>query len=224
MRAASKHRRFVWAGTLVCLVMAGAVSAIALGDTGNTGTSGTTGNYVQVQVVPAETAAAFPLLEKQADAEETQQLPLVANAILALERSPGGAGGANPTLARAYYQTGANAGYLVPGTGDNLCTVQIYNGQLSQAGCGSASAISTKGILSTTVVPGGYEVSGLLPRGTKAVNLTGADGHTTSVEVNADGGFDLVGTGTLTRIAYKLPSGGEEVDSTRFPPPPPSEH
>jgi hypothetical protein len=142
---------------------------------------------------------------------------MVARAISAFNKSPGGTVEANPALARAYYRAGGNVGYLVPGDNGNVCTVEIVQGELSRVACGSSSGIATKGTTSTTVVRGGYEVSGLLPRGTRAVSITGADGHTSRVEVDAYGGFDFVGTGSLARVSYTLPDGREEIDSSQFP-------
>lgn len=227
MGTVGNRRRVALAGATVCLAAIGAASAVALGDSGgrrvNSANVDNTAHYSQLQTVSAQMSADFPVLSKTPDSEEMRQLPMVARAIESLGKLPGGLGGAgaNPALARMYYRVGENAGYLVPGNADVLCSVQIYEGKPIGAGCGTASTWLAKGSVSTTVVPGGYEVSGLLPRGTKQVSVTGADGHTSSVDADAYGGFDFVGAGAITRIAYKLPNGREEVDSSRFPPPTP---
>jgi hypothetical protein len=144
-----------------------AIAAQSAGDTNNQTTT-----VARIQQVPPGIAAAFPALRKALDASEAQQLPAVAHVIgmLASQDQPH-TGGANSELARRISQFGEDAEYLVPGN-EVVCVVSIADGHPIGAGCAPASSVETEGTTSLTVVPGGYDVTGILPKGTADVRIT----------------------------------------------------
>lgn len=203
------------------VIAGGSAAGFALADTstGNANSQATTA--ATIKEVPARIAAEFPALRKALDASEAQQLPAVAKimSMLASQDEPAETGGANSELARRISQVGEDAEYLVPGN-EVLCMVSITVGHATGGGCAPASSVERTGTTSLTVVPGGYEVSGILPAGTSDVNITDSSGHTTTVSANADHAFQFFSAAPLARCAYDLPGGGQHVGSLELPPAP----
>jgi hypothetical protein len=164
--------------------------------------------------------AAFPALGKPLDASEAQQLPAVAEVMgmLAGQDEPNTAG-ANTELARRISQVGEDAEYLVPGN-DVVCLVSITVGQAAGGGCAQASSVEATGTTSLTVVPQGYEVTGILPRGTREVDIVDTGGHRNTVVANANRAFHFVSAVSLAYLVYELPGGGQHVGSLALPSPP----
>jgi hypothetical protein len=217
MRTRHIHRRALSAVAAVVIV-AGSLTALALGDTSAGSTSGSPG-VPAIKQVPAGIAAEFPALAKSISADEAQQLPTVARVMgtLASEGELAEAGGANSALARRVSQDGDNAEYLVPGN-EVVCLVAISVGHPTGGGCAPASSVETKGTTSLTVVPGGYEVSGILPTGTSDVTITTTSGTATVVDANANHAFEFYSAAPLSKLAYSLPAGGQHEGSLELPP------
>ncbi|HWX95244.1 MAG TPA: hypothetical protein VNZ01_00210 [Solirubrobacteraceae bacterium] len=173
-----------------------------------------------IQEVTPRMVAAFPALGKPLDASEAQQLPAVAQVMnkLASEDEVNTAG-ANSALARRISHVGEDAEYLVPGN-EVVCMVSIAVGQATGGGCARASSVETAGTTSLTVIPAGYQVTGILPTGTGEVNITDAGGHRTTVVANANRAFRFLSATPLAYLAYELPGGGQHVGSLALPPPP----
>jgi len=203
------------------VIAGGSAAGFALADTSTGAANSQTTTVASIQQVPPRIAAAFPALRKALDASEAQQLPAVAQvmSILASHDEPGSTGGANSELARRISQAGEDAEYLVPGN-EVLCMVSITVGHATGGGCAPASSVQTAGTTSLTVVPGGYEVSGILPSGTSNVKITDANGQTSTVAANANRAFQFFSAAPLARLAYELPGGGQHVGSLALPPAP----
>lgn len=173
-----------------------------------------------IQRVSPRIAVAFPVLRKPQDASEAQQLPAVAFVMSMLaSQTPNGTGQANSELARRVSQAGDDAEYLVPGN-EVVCMVSITAGRATGGGCAPASSVETVGTTSLTVSPGGYELTGILPRGTSDARIVDATGHTTTVVANANRAFRFFTATPLARLEYQLPGGGEHVGSLAPPPSP----
>jgi hypothetical protein len=200
------------------VIAGGSAAGFALADT-STDTATQTTTVAAIQQVPPSIAAAFPALRKALDSSEAQQLPEVAQvmSILTSRGALASAGGANSALARRISRAGEDAEYLVPGNAV-LCMVSV--GHATGGGCAPQSSVETAGSTSMTVVPGGYEVSGILPRSTSTVSITDASGQTSTVAANANHAFHYFSAAPLARLAYDLPSGGQHVGSLALPPPP----
>ncbi len=203
------------------VIAGGCAAGFAVADTSTGAANNQTTTVAGIQQVPPRIAAAFPALRKALDASEAQQLPEVADVMSILEShdEPGSTGGANSGLARRISQAGEDAEYLVPGN-EVLCMVSITVGHATGGGCAPASSIETTGTTSLTVVPGGYEVSGILPSGISDVRITDASGQTTTVAANANRAFQFFSAGPLTKLVYDLPGGGQHVGSLALPPAP----
>ncbi len=217
MRTRHIHRRALGAVT-VGMIVAGSVTALALADS-STGASGPAA-VPTIKQVPARIAAEFPALGKAIGAGEAQQLPAVAKVMgtIASEDEAGADGGANSELARRVSQNGENAEYVVPGN-EVVCLVAISVGHATGGGCAPASSVESKGTTSLTVVPGGYEVSGILPTGTSEVSITTSSGNTTAVDANANHAFEFYSAAPLAKLVYALPDGGEHEGSLELPAP-----
>ena len=202
------------------VVTGGSAAAFALADTSTGAASNQTTTATTVQQVSPSIAAAFPALRKALDASEAQQLSAVAHvmSILASHDEAGSTGGANSELARRISQVGEDAEYLVPGN-EVLCMVSITVGHATGGGCASASSVETTGTTSLTVVPGGYEVSGILPQSTSGVRITDTSGQGATVAANANHAFQFSSAVPLARLVYDLPGGGEHVGSLALPQP-----
>ncbi|MGP8241782.1 MAG: hypothetical protein ACLQQB_08480, partial [Solirubrobacteraceae bacterium] len=137
---------------------------------------------------------------------------------IASEDEAGADGGANSELARRVSQNGENAEYVVPGN-EVVCLVAISVGHATGGGCAPASSVESKGTTSLTVVPGGYEVSGILPTGTSEVSITTSSGNTTAVDANANHAFEFYSAAPLAKLVYALPDGGEHEGSLELPAP-----
>jgi len=200
------------------VIAGGSAAGFALAATSSGGASNQATTVATIQQVPPRIAAAFPALQKSLDASEAQQLPAVADvmSVLASRDEPGSTGGANSELARRISQVEEDAEYLVPGN-EVLCMVSITAGHATGAGCAPASSIETTGTTSLTVVPGGYEVSGILPAGTSDVRITDAGGHATTVAANANRAFHFFSAAPLARLVYDLPGGAQHVGSLALP-------
>jgi hypothetical protein len=202
------------------VVLAGSATAFALADS-STGNTSASVAAPTVKQVPARIAAEFPALGKAIAASEAQQLPAVAKVMgtIASEDEPAEVGGANSELARRVSQDGENAEYVVPGNGV-VCMVAISVGHATGGGCAPASSVEAKGTTSLTVVPGGYEVSGILPTGTSDVSITNTSGNTTVVEADANHAFEFYSAAPLAKLVYSLPGGGQHEGSLELPAPP----
>jgi hypothetical protein len=209
------------AAIVLGVIAGGSASAFALANTSTGSANEQTTAGATIQQVPPGIAVAFPVLRKALDASEAQQLPVVAHvmSILGSQDEPGSTGGANSELARRVSQVGEDAEYLVPGN-EVLCMVSITLGHPTGGGCAPASSLEANGTTSLTVVPGGYQVSGLLPNGTSNVRITDASGQTSTVAVNANRAFHFYSAAPLARLVYDLPGGGQHVGSLTLPPPP----
>jgi hypothetical protein len=173
-----------------------------------------------IQQVPPGIAAAFPALSRTLDASEAQQLPAVAHVMSMLAgQDELNTGQANSGLARRIGQVGADAEYLVPGN-EVLCVVSIVAGRATGGGCAPAPSVEAVGTTSLTVLPGGYDVTGIVPKGTSDVRITSALGETTTVAANANRSFHFFSAVPLARLEYDLPGGGRHVGSLALPPPP----
>jgi hypothetical protein len=203
------------------VIAAGSAAGFALADTSTGAANNQTTPVAIIQQVAPRIADAFPVLRKALDASEAQQLPAVARVMgtLASQDEPGSTGGANSGLARRISQVGEDAEYLVPGD-EVLCMVSITVGQATGGGCAPVSSVESAGTTSLTVVPGGYEVSGILPSGTSNVRITDTSGQTTTVAVNANRAFHFFSAVPLARLVYDLPGGGQHVGSLALPPAP----
>ena len=100
-----------------------------------------------------------------------------------------------------------------------VCLVAISVGHATGGGCAPASSVETNGTTSLTVVPGGYEVSGILPTGTRDVTITTASGDSTVVNANANHAFEFYSAAPLAKLVYSLPGGGQHEGSLELPPP-----
>jgi hypothetical protein len=201
------------------MIAGGSAARFAIADqsAGDTNSQATT--VAMIQQVPPRIAAAFPALRKTLDAGEAQQLPEVARVMSVLEsKAEANTGGANSELARRISQLGEDAEYLVPGR-EVLCVVSITAGHPTGGGCALLASVDAFGTTSLTVVPGGYEVTGILPNGTADARITDAGGQTTTVMPNANRAFQFFGTGPLARLAYRLAGGAQHVGSLTLPPP-----
>jgi hypothetical protein len=209
------------AAIVLGVIAGGSAAAFALADTSTGSAKTQTTAGASIQQVPPQIAAAFPVLRKALDASEAQQLPAVAHvmSILGSQDEPGGTGGANSELARRVSQVGEDAEYLVPGN-EVLCMVSITLGRPTGGGCAQASSLEANGTTSLTVVPGGYQVSGLLPNGTSNVRITDASGQTSTVKANANRAFHFFSATPLAQLVYDLPGGGQHVGSLALPPAP----
>ena len=222
-QAISSRKLVFWSALLAVLVIGIGAVAIASSSSDRASTEALEGGPTSepVQTLSSQSAASFPVLAKSRDTVESGQQGLVAKAVALLERQAlAGKPGANAALARAYYESDGDAGYLVPAGAGTLCTVQIYQGELLGMGCGEEADLSRHGTVSVRVVQGGYDVSGLLPKGTGEASITLA-GHATTVKADEYGGFDLATKVWPEKVAYRLPGGGESVQ-TMSPPPAPA--
>lgn len=171
--------------------------------------------------MPPGIGAAFPALGSALDPSEARQLPAVAQVIDMLARhDESNTGGANSGLARRISQVGDDAEYLVPGD-EVLCMVSITAGRAGGGGCAPASSIEAVGTTSLTVLPGGYDLTGILPRGTSYARVTDSLGDTTTVAANANRAIHLFSVVPPARVAYELPGGGRHVGELALPPAPP---
>jgi hypothetical protein len=216
MRTRLTPRRAV-AAVAVGVILTGSLAALALGDSssGNASASAPT-----IKQVPPKLAAEFPALSNAIGASEAQQLPTVARVMgtLASDGALAASGEANSGLARRVSKDGENAEYIVPGN-EVVCLVAISVGHATGGGCAPASSVETKGTTSLTVVPGGYEVSGILPTGTSDVAITTASGTSTVVSANANHAFEFFSAAPLAKLVYSLPGGGQHEGSLELPPP-----
>jgi hypothetical protein len=173
-----------------------------------------------IQQVPAGIAAAFPALRRALDPSEARQLPAVAQ-VMSMLASQGGsnAGTANSGLARRISQAGEDAEYLVPGN-EVLCIVSITAGRATGGGCAPAPSVEAEGTTSLTVLPGGYELTGILPRGATDASITNALGDTATVAANENRAVHFFSPVPLVRLVCDLPAGGRHVGSLALPPPP----
>jgi hypothetical protein len=203
----------------VGVIVTGSLTALALGDSSNGDTSASPAAPT-IKQVPPRIAAEFPALAKAIGAGEAQQLPAVARVMgtLASDGELAAGGEANSALARRVSQEGENAEYVVPGN-EVVCLVAISVGHATGGGCAPASSVETKGTTSLTVVPGGYEVSGILPTGTSDVTITTTSGSATVVDANANHAFEFYSAVPLAKLVYSLPAGGEHEGSLELPPP-----
>lgn|ERR1700691_4619859 len=219
MRTRHIHRRVLGAVT-VGVIVAGSATAFALADS-STGNTSVSAAMPTVEEVPARIAAEFPALGKAIAASEAQQLPAVAKVMgtIASEDEPAVVGGANSELARRVSQAGENAEYVVPGD-EVVCMVAISVGHATGGGCAPVSSVEAKGTTSLTVVPGGYEVSGILPKGISNVSITSTSGNTTVVDANANHAFDFYSAAPLAKLVYSLSGGGQHEGSLELPAPP----
>jgi hypothetical protein len=126
---------------------------------------------------------------------------------------------ANSGLARRILQVGEDAEYLVPGN-EVLCMVSITSGRATGGGCAPASSVETLGTTSLTVVPAGYDLTGVLPKGTTDVTISDATGRTSTVAANANHAFHFFSAAPLTQLVYRLPGGGRHVGSLALSSPP----
>ena len=203
----------------VAVILAGSLTALALGDSSAGNTSGSSAAPT-IRQVPTRIAAEFPALSKAISAGEAQQLSAVAR-VMGTITSQGELaedGGANVALARRISRDGESAEYVVPGN-EVVCLVAISAGHATGGGCAPASLVETKGTTGLTVVPGGYEVSGILPTGTSDVTITTSSGSTTVVDANANHAFEFYSAAPLANLVYSLPGGGQHEGSLELPAP-----
>jgi hypothetical protein len=130
-------------------------------------------------------------------------------------------GGANPAFARRIDSSDNSALYLVPGNG-TLCHVSIREGRLAGGGCGEASLPEQQGSVGYGIVPGGYEVHGILPAGSGGVQITDANGKTSNVPVTSAGGFVYEAATPPVRLVFNTPAAGEQVRPIELTPPAPT--
>jgi hypothetical protein len=100
-----------------------------------------------------------------------------------------------------------------------LCTVSVDAGRPTGGGCAPASSVEAVGTTSVTVLPGGYEVSGILPIGTAEVRITDTTGRTSSVSASVNHAFEFFSAVPLARLVYELPDGDRHVGLLTLPPP-----
>jgi len=214
------HQRALTA-IVLGMIAGGSAAGFALADTSTGAANTQTTTVATIQQVPPSIAAAFPALRKALDASEAQQLPEVAQVMsnLTSRDALASAGGANGALARRISQAGEDAEYLVPGNAV-LCMVSITVGHATGGGCAPQSSVESTGSTSLTVVPGGYEVSGILPTSTSTVSITDSSGKTSTVAANANHAFHYFSAAPLARLAYDLPGGSQHVGSLALPPAP----
>jgi hypothetical protein len=207
------------AAVAVGVILTGSLAALALGDSSSGNPSGSSAAPT-IKQVPPKIAAEFPALANAIGASEAQQLPTVARVMgtLASDGALAANGEANSGLARRVSRDGENAEYVVPGN-EVVCVVAISVGHATGGGCAPASSVETNGTTSLTVVPGGYEVSGILPTGTRDVTITTASGDSTVVNANANHAFEFYSAAPLAKLVYSLPGGGQHEGSLELPPP-----
>jgi hypothetical protein len=207
------------AAVAVGVILTGSLAALALGDS-SSGNASASSPAPTIKQVPPKIAAEFPALANAVGPSEAQQLPTVARVMgtLASNGALAASGEANSGLARRVSQDGENAEYVVPGN-EVVCLVAISVGHATGGGCAPASSVETKGTTSLTVVPGGYEVSGILPTGTSDVTITTASGDSTVVSANANHAFEFFSAAPLAKLVYSLPGGGQHEGSLELPPP-----
>jgi hypothetical protein len=209
---------------IVAAMIAGCCAAgIALADASTGAEPSQAGSVAAIQQVPARLAATYPALRRAADADEAEQLGAVAAIVGSLVSQDEGAAnsGANSQLARKVAQDGEDAEYLVPGN-EVLCMVSVTLGRATGGGCAPASSVETKGTTSLTVVPGGYEVSGILPTATSSVTITNARGRSETIAANEDHAFVYLSAVAPQKLAYELPGGGEHVGDLALAAAPPA--
>jgi hypothetical protein len=208
------------AAVVVGVIAGGSAGGFALADQSRGDANTQQPPVAAIQQVPSRIAAAFPALRRSLDTSEAQQLPVVAHVMgmLASQDEPN-TGGANSDLARRISQVGEDAEYLVPGN-EVICIVSITLGRATGGGCAPASSVEAVGTTSLTVLPGGYDLTGILPRGTTDASITDALGQTTTVVANANRAFHFFSAAPLARLLYELPGGGRQISSLALPPPP----
>jgi hypothetical protein len=202
------------------VIAGGVVAWFALPDRSLGAGSSQAAQPATIEQAAPSMVASFPALGRPLDLSEAQQLPAVAQVItvLASQREPN-TGGANSALARRIWQAAEDAEYLVPGNGV-LCMVSIVADRPSGGGCAPASSVEGAGTTSLTVLPAGYVVSAILPRGTNGAVVTDALGRTTTLSADPDRTVHLVSSVPLARLSYDVPGGGQHVGSLELPPSP----
>jgi hypothetical protein len=131
-------------------------------------------------------------------------------------RTQSNAGGANSALARRLWQAADREEYLVPGE-QVLCLVSLAAEHPSAGGCAPAASLEAKGTTSLTVIPGGFELTGILPRGVHDVQITDASARSVSIAADADRAFLFLSAVPLARLEYDLPGGARCVASLALP-------
>jgi hypothetical protein len=220
MRRARNVPKQVLIGIVAAAIGGCCAAGIALADSSTGAAPSQGGSVATIQQVPASLAATYPALTRAANASESQQLPAVAKVIATLVSQDEGAGhsGANGQLARKIAQDGEDAEYLVPGNGE-LCMVSVTLEHATGGGCAPASSVETQGTTSLTVVPSGYEVSGILPTATSSVSITNASGQSETIQANEDHAFVYLSAVPLQKLVYALPGGGQHVGDLELPAP-----
>ncbi|MGH2832728.1 MAG: hypothetical protein ACRDK2_08125, partial [Solirubrobacteraceae bacterium] len=205
--------------SVAVLAIAGSATAIALADNTTTG-AGAKPSAPAITEVPPRIGSEYPALSKPRDASEARQLPAV-EAVMSrvAERGEQAANsGANTEFARRISQNGESAEYLIPGN-EVLCMVSITMNHTTGDGCAPSSSVESTGTTSLTVVPGGYELSGILPTGTTNISITNTSKQTTLVPANPNHAFEFFSATPLQKLSYALPTGGTHEGSLELPPP-----
>lgn len=172
-------------------------------------------------------ADALPVLRKPQTATELEQLASLQRVAIAepssvLIRKALKATEANLKRARRFYYDSASgeAQYVVPGAKGAFCTLNVDRGGISRMGCSKiGGALEEDGTIAMTVLKGGYELSGLLPRGARKFRIVSANHEVLEAFANRWGGFQIAGKGVLMRFEARMRSGRWRVIvDTPFPP------
>ncbi len=131
------------------------------------------------------------------------------------------AGGANPLLAREVFRRGLAVGYLVPGS-SLVCEVIVVSSRPAQSLCTTTAVAEQKGIVQASVIPGGFELRGVLPASARNITLMDAAGHATALNVNNTEGLDVVESTAPARLDFTASGGPQSVEFLPTPPAPPA--
>jgi len=180
--------------------------------------------------VSARMAAALPVLRKPQTGTEADQLASVRRLIFAepsgvLLRKAFAATKVDLARARRFYYDAASgaAQYVAPGTEGAFCTIGVNGTQVSEMGCSRIGpGVEAHGTMRMTVMKGGYELSGLLPRGARRFRVVSSKHDVKEGVANRWGGFRFAGKGIAAKLEAEMRDGRWRViEDQPFPPPPP---
>lgn len=124
--------------------------------------------------------------------------------------------------ARRFYFDSASgeAEYVVPGAKGDFCTLNVKGREISRLGCSKiGTGVERNGMIGMTVVKGGYELGGLLPRGATRFRVVDSKHDVYEGSPSRWGGFEIAGKGAMSRLEAQTRSGRWRVIvNTRFPP------
>lgn len=169
---------------------------------------------------------ALPILRKRQTEAEANQLAMLSRLAISeqsslLIRRALQATEASLKRARRFYYDSASgeSQYVVPGANGAFCTLNVDKGRISGMGCSKVgSSVEQNGTIAMSVTKGGYELSGLLPRGARKYRILDRNRRVREGSANRWGGFAIAGKGVLLRFEARMRSGEWRVIvDTPFP-------